>query len=104
MSKNLYLKNNFNSALQNHKTNNFQAAEKLYKKILKTNPNHLNSIFLLGTLYCQIKNFDKAKKFLKKTIKINPNHGDAFYNLGIVFNELGKIHKAINCYKKNNRN
>ena len=100
MSKNLYLKNKFNSALQNHKTNNFQAAEKIYKKILKTNPNHLSSIFLLGTLYCQIKNFDKAKKFLKKTIKINPNHGDAFYNLGIVFNKLGNINKAMNCYKK----
>ena len=51
MSKqNFYLKKLFNSALQNHKANNPQVAEKKYRKILKINPNHLNSIFLLGTL------------------------------------------------------
>ena len=73
MSKeNFYLKKLFNSALQNHKTNNLQVAEKKYRKILKINPNHLNSIFLLGSLYCQIKNFEKAKQLLQQAVKINP--------------------------------
>ena len=67
MSKeSLYIKKLFNSAQQNHKANNPQVAEKKYKKILKINPNHLNSIFLLGSLYCQFKNFYKAKTVSSK--------------------------------------
>ena len=37
--KNLTTKETFDLAVQNHKKNNLQAAEKLYKEILKKNPN-----------------------------------------------------------------
>ena len=63
----------FNSALQNHKKNNFKIAEDLYKEILKTNPNHFGSIFYLGSLLVQTKNFDLAKSLLMKAIKIEPD-------------------------------
>ena len=32
-------------ALQNHKKNNLEAAEDLYNKILKKDPNHFESIY-----------------------------------------------------------
>ena len=32
-------------AVQNHQKNNLQVAENLYKEILKTNPDHFESIF-----------------------------------------------------------
>ena len=56
--KNLTIKETFASAVQNHKKKKFQIAEKLYRKILNVDPNHLQSIVLLGTLSGQIKNFD----------------------------------------------
>ena len=37
--KNLTTKEIFSLAVKNHQENNLQAAEKLYKEILKTNPN-----------------------------------------------------------------
>jgi len=37
-------------AFQNHKENNFEIAEKLYKEILNIDPDHFKSIHLLGTL------------------------------------------------------
>ena len=37
--KNLTTKETFDLAVKNHKKNNLQAAEKLYKEILKINPN-----------------------------------------------------------------
>ena len=37
-------------ALQNHKKNNLKVAEKLYKEILKTNPNHANTRNNLGSV------------------------------------------------------
>ena len=98
--KNLTTKETFTLAVQNHQKNNLQVAEKLYKETLKTNPNHIETIFLLGSLSAQTNNFDKAKKFFQKAIQINPNHVAAHNNLGIVFKELGELKKAIHCYQK----
>ena len=83
--KNLTAKETFVLALNNHQKKNFQVAENLYKKILKMNSNHFESIFLLGTLCAQSRNFDEAKKLLYKATQINPNFADAHNNLGNFF-------------------
>ena len=41
------------SAFQNHQKKDLKVAEKLYKKILKLNPNHFESNFYLGILSAQ---------------------------------------------------
>ncbi|SVD43772.1 uncharacterized protein METZ01_LOCUS396626, partial [marine metagenome] len=61
-NKNLSIEETFTIAVQNHKKNNFEIARDLYEKILKTNPDHFEVIFLLGTLSAQTKNFDRAKQ------------------------------------------
>ena len=100
MKKNLTVNEFFDFALKKHQKNNLKIAEKFYKKILKINPNHVESIFLLGTLSAQIKNFDRARQLLSKVIQIHPNHVDACYNLGNVLKELGKYKEAVDSYKK----
>ena len=65
-NNNLKIKETFTSALQNHQRKNFQVAESLYKEILKTKPNHFESVFYLGSLLVQTKNFDKAKQLLQQ--------------------------------------
>ena len=47
------IKETFALAYQNHQKNNLKVAEKLYNEILKINPHHFESIFLLGTLAAQ---------------------------------------------------
>jgi len=98
--KNLTTKETFDLAVQNQKKNNFQVAENLYKKVLKINPNHFGSVFLLGSLYAQSNNFDRAKQLLYKAIQINPNFADAHNNLANVLKELKEPKKAITCYEK----
>ena len=56
--KKLTTEETFSLAFKNHKKNNLQVAENLYKKILKINPDHFNSIFYLGTLLSQTKRFN----------------------------------------------
>ena len=92
--KNLTTKETFDLAVQNHQKNNFKVAEDLYKKVLKTNPNDFESIFLLGSLSIQTKNFNKALQLLNKAILIQPNHADAHNNLGNVLKELKEHQKA----------
>ena len=100
MKKNQGIKEMFASAIKEHQKNNLKTAEKFYKKILIEDPNHFDSIFLLGTLLLQTKKFDLAKQFLQKAIQIQPNHMEGIYNLGNTLRELGEFQKAINCYQK----
>ena len=100
MKENLRIKEDLEFALKNHQKNNFEVAEKFYKKILEVDPDHFKSIFLLGTLSAQTKNFNQAKQLLQKAIEINPNHNEAHNNLGNVLMELKEFEKAKNCYEK----
>ena len=59
-------------ALQNHKKNNLEAAEDLYNKILKKDPNHFESIYNLSKLLAQTKRFNLAKPLLYKATKLKP--------------------------------
>ena len=71
--KNLSIKETLILALQNCKKNNFAKAEELCNKILNIDPNHFDTIFLLGSLSAQTKNFNTAEKFLNKAIQIHPD-------------------------------
>ena len=98
--KNLTTEETFDLAVKNHKKNNLQIAENLYKEALKTNPNHFESIYYLGTLLAQTQRFDLAKPLLFKAMQIQPNNADAHNNFGNVLKELGKYQKAKSSYEK----
>ena len=98
--KNLSPEETFNLAFEHHQKNNFQIAENLYREILKAKPDHIETIFLLGSLFAQRKNFNMAKKLLHKVIQIQPNHAPAYNNLGNVLKILGERFQAVSYYKK----
>ena len=100
MKQKLIVEKNFNLALENHKKNNLQNAERIYKKILRINPNHFQSICFLGTLSIQTKNFERAKQLFHKAIEMKPDNANVYNNLGTVFKELGEFQNAISCYQK----
>ena len=99
-TKDLTIKEIFAQAAKDYKKNNFKSAEKLYKEILKKNPNHFDSIVLLGTLLAQSGKLEKAIEYFQKAIKINPNSPNVNYNLGLAFKELGEYKKAVSHYEK----
>jgi len=98
--ENLNIKEIYTLAIQNHKKDNFETAERLYKEILEKDPNQFDSIYLLGILSAQSKKIETAKQLFKKAIKIKPNEPKLHYNLGLAFKELGEFKKAISSYKK----
>ncbi len=98
--ENLTVKETLALASQLRKKNDFQAAKQLYKQILEIEPDHVESIFCLGSLSAQTKNYDTAKQLLNKTIQINPNHAKAHNNLGGVLIELGEHEKAVSSFEK----
>ena len=60
MRKKIEINETFDLAEKYHKKNNFSEAKKLYEKIIKIEPNHLKTIFRLGSLLAQTNNFDKV--------------------------------------------
>ena len=57
MKKNLSIKETLILALQKCQKNNFEKAEELCNKILNIDPNHFDTIFLLGSISIQTKNY-----------------------------------------------
>ena len=98
--KDLAINKNFALALQNHKKNNFQIAEKLYNEILKSSPYHEGAQSNLGILYNQLGKHQKAINCFEKAIQINPNFANTYYSLGAIFTQLGESQKAISYYEK----
>ena len=94
----LATKETFDLAVQNHKKNNFKVAENLYKKVLKTNPNHFKSIYLLGSLLIQTKNFIMAIQLLNRAILMQPKHAATYNNLGAAFKELDRFFITTYCF------
>ena len=93
-------KENLVLAIQNHKKNDFQVAEKFYKKHLKSFPGDVEAHNNLGIMFFQLGERQQAISCYEKAIKINPNYAEAHNNLGIALKVLGDHEKAINCYEK----
>jgi len=98
--KDLPLKEIFLKAVQNHKQNKFESAEKLYVEFLKENPGNFDANLLLATVSAQLKKLEPAKKLFQKAIKIKPQHKNLHYNLGLIFKEQNELKKAIKCYEE----
>jgi len=85
-------------ALDYHQAGELSNAAALYLKIIKVNPQHVDVLFLLGTLYLQAGNADDAVTFLKKAIELKPDHVEAYNNYGTALQEQGKLKDAVESY------
>ena len=85
------IKEIFNSAFENHKKNNLNIAENLYREIIKIKPDHIDSIFYLGGLLTKKREFHKAKELFEKVLEKNPKYPHANNNLCAVYKMLANI-------------
>ena len=99
-NENLAIKKAFELAVQKHQNNNLQDAQNYYQKVLALDPNHVSTLYNLGSIFEKLREYQKAKDYFEKVIKINPNYINAHNNLGIIFKELGENQKAKECYEK----
>ncbi|MEE9606050.1 MAG: tetratricopeptide repeat protein [Candidatus Scalindua sp.] len=93
------IKDLFQKGYKYHQAGNLAAAATFYLKILDKQPEHADTIFLIGTLHLQQGNLDAATVFLKKTIELKPNYVTAYNNLGAALQKSGKLDEAIDSYR-----
>lgn len=88
----------FEQAVALHQAHRLVEAEKIYLKILKSQPQHADSLHLLGVIEMQAKNFERALYLIDKAIAYDANNADSHYNRGIVLQELKQLPAAIASY------
>jgi len=81
----------FKLAFENHKKNNLENAQNLYKDVIKQKPDHINSLFYLAGLSAQKKKFNEAKELFEKVVELNPNYPSAKDNLCAVYKMIANI-------------
>ena len=99
-NKDLIIKKIFSLASKHHASNNIEVAQKLYKEVLKINPNYTPALNNLGVVFKIIGEKQKAKDCYEKAIEIDPSNADAYCNLGMIFKELEENQKALDCYEQ----
>ena len=90
----------FTKAIQYHKSGQLCKAEEIYKRILEVNPNHSDTLNLLGVIASQSGNNDIAVNLINKAIQYNHGNPVYYYHLGIILRNQGKSIEAINSYQK----
>ncbi len=83
---------------QEHPFKNPQEAEKLYKQLLKNDPNNPDLLHSLGVIAYQKGQYDIAVELINKAIKQNDSVAQYHNTLGIALEALGKFHEAILTY------
>ena len=94
------LGNIFEKAILAHRAGDFRSAEKQYKIILKSVPDHPEVIHLLGVIEFQKRNYTRAEILIAKAIKLGNQSSSVYFNLGNVYFEKKRMDDAITAYKK----
>lgn len=61
-----------------------QKAIDIYKQVLATDPNDINSLKGVASLYFNIKKLEEAKEWQKKVLAVDPKDPEAAYTVGVI--------------------
>jgi predicted O-linked N-acetylglucosamine transferase (SPINDLY family) len=98
--KNQTLQTPLSKAMAFHQNGKLEAAEEVYKEILKSNPKSFDALHLLGVIAGQKGNDELAIDLISKAIEINSNDARSHYNLGFSLQKLKHYELALTCYEQ----
>src|SRR5215469_3669664 len=81
-----------------HQAGRLEDAEKIYRKILATQPDHFGSVHWLGVIFYQRGNHAEAVSQIDFALKRDPNNVFALNNRGIALYELKRFEEALASY------
>src|SRR5580704_14489515 len=90
----------FAEALALHQTGRLADAERAYYQILGVQPDHFDSLHLLGVIFHQRGSHAEAVRQIDSALKRNPNNVLALNNRGLALNELQRFDEALASYDR----
>ena len=83
-----------------HKEGRLEAAEKLYRQVLKNNPDNIDAMRMLAMVAATLKHYDDAERLLRRALAIAPDFLATVIDLGRILKEQDRFEEAITCFKK----
>jgi tetratricopeptide (TPR) repeat protein len=90
----------FDQALQHHKAGQFTEAEQFYRKVLSIDPQHADSLHLLGVIAHQVGRLDIAAALIGNAITAREGVPAFHNNLGNVLKDQGRHTEAEAQYRR----
>ena len=87
-------------ALARHQDGDLGGAEKVYRDILAAQPDHFDSLHLLGVVFLQTDRTESAVESIAKAIALNPGIAAAHDNLGTALKQIGRFDEAVASYDR----
>ncbi len=87
----------YQQALAWHQQGQLANAEAVYRNILQIQPNHAETLQMLGVIALQTGHLQDAVTLIGQSLAINPNQADAHSNLGVALQELQRFEEALAC-------
>ncbi len=90
----------FESAVNQHRAGNLDAAEKGYRSILQQQPDNVDALHMLGMIAYQRGRHDAALKLIAEALRYSPSSSAIYVNLGSVYVANGQPDAAISALDK----
>jgi tetratricopeptide (TPR) repeat protein/2-polyprenyl-3-methyl-5-hydroxy-6-metoxy-1,4-benzoquinol methylase len=90
----------FALALSQHQAGQLAAAERVCRKVLASDPNHADSLHLLGVIARQVGRNDTALDLIGKAIALRPEIPNFHYNIGSTLHAMGRLKEAVAHYQR----
>jgi len=82
------------------KEGRLEEAEKIYRAVLRNNPDNVDALRLMGILTARLKRVGDAERFFRKAIAIAPDFTAAIVDLGRLLQEDDRLEEAIGCFRQ----
>jgi len=75
-------------------------AQALYQGILKEQPDHFDSLHMLGLIATQTQQHQRAVELIGQAIRVDPSQATAYSNIGLALRALKQTEAAITNFEK----
>jgi protein O-GlcNAc transferase len=89
----------FTLALEHHRAGRLAEAERGYRAVLRREPEHADSLHLLGVIAMQAGNLDAALALVQRAVALRPDAAICRNSLGQVLERLGRDDEAARGYE-----
>ncbi|HEY0269207.1 MAG TPA: tetratricopeptide repeat protein, partial [Methyloradius sp.] len=90
----------YQKALRLHQAGQLVQAEAFYRELLDTQPQHADSLHLLGVLYHQTARHIEAVEKIGKAVQLAPKNPDYLNNYGLALRAAGRLDDAAHTYQR----
>jgi tetratricopeptide (TPR) repeat protein len=87
-------------AAEHQREGRLEEAERLYRRVLRHNPNHVDALRLLAMLSLTAQREADAETLLLKAVTVAPDFLAAWLELGKLRNDLDRYAEALECFDR----